>query len=65
MKRYILILIFTLIPSVLFTQCGKEEKSFEKINDLNKAVIGVMTGTTGERLAYTKFPDANIKSYDD
>lgn len=67
MKKYsisILLLFFTVL---FFTGCGDNEskKSFVKLDDLEKASIGAMTGTTGEDLVKKRFPDANVKSFDD
>jgi polar amino acid transport system substrate-binding protein len=45
--------------------CGSREKIIADINDAQDARIGVMTGTTGERIAGARFPKAQIKSFDD
>jgi len=48
-----------------FVGCSDDEKTFTKLDDLQNASIGAMTGTTGEKLARKRFPEAEIKSFDD
>jgi polar amino acid transport system substrate-binding protein len=68
MKR---IAILTLVlPLVLMgiVSCSKHELTISNVEDLKQAEhanIGAMTGTTGEALAMSNFPDATIKSFDD
>jgi polar amino acid transport system substrate-binding protein len=47
------------------TGCQKTELIIEKPDDAKNAKIGVMTGTTGEMIAKERFPQAQIKSFDD
>ena len=61
-KTLICIMIVLLIG---LTGCGKSERIIESFEDAREARIGVMTGSTGERLAMEKFPQADIKSFDD
>lgn len=65
MKRIAVILcvLATIIGGM--TGCGKTQKTIAGFADLTKAQIGVMTGSTGEQLAHQKFPDADIKSFDE
>lgn len=49
----------------LQTGCSEEKKSVTSLADLNGIAIGAMTGTTGEELAKTHFPQATTKSFDD
>jgi len=63
-KAAVLALICCMIAGVL-AGCGKPEKVITKLADAGEAQIGVMTGTTGEQLARARFPNADIKSFDD
>lgn len=65
MKKILSIISIFIILTVFMTGCGKAEKMITGVDDLQKAKIGVMTGTTGEIIAREKFPDADIKSFDD
>ena len=62
--------LFAVLPPV-FTMflagCGKGAGTItiRNLDDANHAKIGVMTGTTGEAIAKTRFPQAEIKSFDD
>lgn len=58
--------ILFIILTIFFTLCwGKEENEINTITDAGTAVIGVMTGSTGEEQAKEKFPKADIKRFDD
>ncbi|MRR53330.1 MAG: transporter substrate-binding domain-containing protein [Deltaproteobacteria bacterium] len=48
-----------------FTGCSKNEKVITSFADAQNAKIGVMTGTTGEKIAKERFPKAEVKSFDD
>jgi len=48
-----------------FTGCSKNEKVITSFADAQNAKIGVMTGTTGEKIAKARFPKAEVKSFDD
>ena len=55
-----------LLPAVLFLGgCRRNEKFIQNVDDAKHAKVGVMTGTTGEALARARFPEAQIKSFDD
>jgi len=60
--RKILLLLFLI--SLFLCCCSKKNKEITKIDDAKNAIIGVMTGTTGERYALQNFPGENIKSFD-
>lgn len=48
--------------------CSKHELTISNIEDVRQAEhakLGAMTGTTGEALAISSFPDATVKSFDD
>jgi polar amino acid transport system substrate-binding protein len=50
---------------IAFTGCSKTEKVITSFNDAKHAKIGVMTGSTGETIAAARFPNAQVKSFDD
>ena len=59
---------FAVIPpllALLLGACGKTTTAIRTLADAQHAKIGVMTGTTGEAIAKQKFPQAEIKSFDD
>jgi polar amino acid transport system substrate-binding protein len=51
--------------AVLLAACGDDRPFIQTMDDLEHAQIGVMTGTTGEAAAKERFPQADIKSFDD
>src|SRR5690349_17959393 len=51
--------------TILLGACSKEGAAIRNLDDAKHAKIGVMTGTTGEALAKARFPEAQIKSFDD
>ncbi len=58
--------ILLVLVTLFFTlSCGKDEKEINSIKDAETAIIGVMTGSTGEEQAKEKFPNADIKRFDD
>lgn len=65
MKNVVRILIFCLPMAALLAGCGKKEAVINSVEDAKEKKIGVMTGSIGEALAYKKFPQAEIKSFDD
>jgi len=54
-----------LLTVIVLVGCGKSEKVITKLSDAGEAKIGVMVGTTGEQLTRARFPNADIKSFDD
>jgi len=65
MKRASVLALLCLFTAAVLAGCGKSEKVIEKLDDARESKIGVMTGTTGEQLALARFPDADVKSFDD
>lgn len=65
MKKTTILLLLLSIIAITFISCSEEEKTFSKLEDLDNAIIGAMTGSTGEHLSLTRFPDATTKSFDD
>jgi len=49
----------------LMNGCRKSEIVITSLDDAKNARIGVMTGSTGEALTIAKFPNAQVKSFDD
>ena len=45
--------------------CGRQEKVITRLDDASDARIGVMTGSTGEAIATARYPNAEVKSFDD
>ncbi len=50
---------------VMVAGCGREELTIHSPDDAKNARIGAMTGSTGEALVIKRFPDADLKSFDD
>jgi polar amino acid transport system substrate-binding protein len=65
MKKTALLALTCLAIMVCITGCGKPEKVIASFDDAKSAKIGVMTGTTGETITKARFPQAQIKSFDD
>ncbi|MFO7445596.1 MAG: transporter substrate-binding domain-containing protein, partial [Ignavibacteriaceae bacterium] len=65
MYRIFLLTTAALAIIFVFIGCDDPPKSFTKLDDLHNASIGAMTGTTGEELVKKRYPDADIKSFDD
>lgn len=65
MKKYFILFLLLSIFTFLLISCSEEEKSYTKLEDLYDAEIGAMTGSTGEALSLSRFPDAETKSFDD
>ncbi len=61
----ILLTTVTLLLMLCATGCHKTEKSITRLDDAKNAKIGVMTGTTGEEITKARFPNAQVKSFDD
>ena len=53
-----------LLLLLMRTNCVKTRHTINHVDDLQHATISVMTGSTGEILARTRFPAASIKSFD-
>jgi polar amino acid transport system substrate-binding protein len=65
MKRTALCALILLATIVFPAGCGKNEVAIASLDDAAHARIGVMTGSTGEAIATARFPEAQIKSFDD
>ena len=51
---------------VLFMSgCSRSDKEITTFDDVKNSKIGVMIGTTGESIAQNRFPNAEVKSFDD
>ena len=64
MKK-ILLTTFSLLLLFCAAGCSKTEKQITAPDDAKTAKIGVMTGTTGEEITKARFPNAQVKSFDD
>jgi polar amino acid transport system substrate-binding protein len=53
-----------MLASVL-AGCGEERRGINSPEDVRDASVGVMTGSTGETIAKNRFPQADIKNFDD
>jgi polar amino acid transport system substrate-binding protein len=65
MKRALRLFLLCLSMVTILTSCGKQETVINSIDDAKEKRIGVMTGSIGETLAHSRFPKAEIKSFDD
>ncbi|NTU59082.1 MAG: transporter substrate-binding domain-containing protein [Chlorobiaceae bacterium] len=60
------ILLLTLLSlSTMMSGCSERPHAIEKMDDARYAKIGIMTGTTGEIIAKNRFPQADLKHFDD
>lgn len=64
MKKILLTTVFLLLV-LCASGCHKTEKPIIRLDDAKNAAIGVMTGTTGEEITKARFPNAQVKSFDD
>lgn len=64
-KKTAIIVFICLMMVLVLEGCGKSEIVITELEDAKEAKIGVMTGTTGEQMAMAKYPDADVKSFDD
>jgi polar amino acid transport system substrate-binding protein len=65
MTRFLLRSCIALLLATLMSGCGKPERSIGSFSDAATARIGVMTGATGEAIVAARFPQAQIKRFDD
>lgn len=65
MKRIVGLLSAALMVVAIAGGCSKSENVITSFDDAKNAKIGVMTGSTGEAVAFKKFPEAQVKSFDD
>lgn len=64
MKKIFCFISFILIMFVI-NGCGKQEKVITSLKEVKNVKIGVMTGTTAEDLALTRFKDCTTQRFDD
>ncbi|WP_031429468.1 ABC transporter permease subunit [Methylomicrobium agile] len=65
MKKLIPFSLILLTAAVLLAGCKKSETLIHSLEDARRAKIGVMTGSTGEAITLARFPEAQVKSFDD
>ena len=65
MKKILLATVLLLTLILCTAGCHKTEKSITSLDDAKTAKIGVMTGSTGEEITKARFPNAQVKSFDD
>jgi len=65
MKKSALLVFAGLMFVTVFTGCSKTENAITSFDDAKNAKIGVLTGSTGEAIAAAKFPNAQVKNFDD
>lgn len=66
MRKIIQSVFSILLLVVIISGCDDSKKSITKLEDLKSGIsIGAMTGSTGEHLSKTRFPEAVTKSFDD
>jgi len=54
-----------LVVAVAMAGCARQELAITSPDDAAHARIGVMTGSTGEALTHERYPEADVKSFDD
>jgi len=64
-KSKLLLCLGLLVLGALLGGCNEQKLVITKPEHAARARIGVMTGSTGEAIAGTRFPNAEIKSFDD
>ncbi|MGR9071543.1 MAG: ABC transporter permease subunit [Gammaproteobacteria bacterium] len=62
MKKAVLILLAVM---AFVAGCRKNEIVITRLDDAKLARIGVMTGSTGEAITLARYPQAQVKSFDD
>ncbi len=65
MKIAIAFRLMLLAALINMFACSKTETAITSFADAQHAKIGVMTGSTGEAITIAKFPNAQVKSFDD
>ena len=65
MKLAIAFRLMLLAALIYMSACSKTETAITSFADAQHAKIGVMTGSTGEAITIAKFPNAQVKSFDD
>jgi polar amino acid transport system substrate-binding protein len=57
--------LIVVVPCLMLLGCGRESTVIRKLDDARHARIGVVTGAIAEGIAKARFPQAEIKSFDD
>jgi polar amino acid transport system substrate-binding protein len=65
MRKTVLFSLVLLAALAFLTACRKSEIVIASLDDAKNSRIGVMTGSTGEALTLARFPEAQVKSFDD
>jgi polar amino acid transport system substrate-binding protein len=66
MKPTVVTVVCICLALVVFlTGCSTNEKVIASFEDAKSSKIGVMTGSTGEAVARSRFPEAQVKTFDD
>ncbi len=67
MRKRTTAILFCVLLTIIggMAGCKKTQKIITSFADAEEARIGVMTGSTGEQLALQRFPNAEIKSFDE
>ena len=65
MKKTLLFSLILLTVIFYLTGCRKSEIIITTLDDAKHARIGVMTGSTGEAITIERYPEAQVKSFDD
>ncbi|WP_028323263.1 ABC transporter permease subunit [Desulfatirhabdium butyrativorans] len=65
MRKILRVVILLLLTIACMTGCQKQEKPITSLDEAKTAKIGVMVGTTGEQITKERFPQAQVKSFDD
>jgi len=65
MKKAAVFSLIFLAAIVFLAGCQKSETEIASLEDAKLARIGVMTGSTGEALTVARYPEAQVKSFDD
>ena len=61
-------MIISLLMHLAMVGCARQQSTIASVGDIKQKVaakVGAMTGTTGEALAISEFPQATVKSFDD
>jgi ABC-type amino acid transport substrate-binding protein len=61
MKNNFFSLVLFLTTILFVTGCSDSKKQINTLEDVKDFSIGAMTGTTGEQLAKSRFPQATVK----
>jgi polar amino acid transport system substrate-binding protein len=65
MRHRICALLAVVSSAAILAACSRVAPIITSVNDAETARMGVMTGTTGETIAMTRFPKADLKHFDD